>query len=389
MKGLVLNADWDPKADYKLTDHEIKTREVITSSSVWRNPKIKLQDVQKPEIGPEDVLLRVKACGICGTDVHLYESDDDGYVLYPGLAKFPSVLGHEFSGLVEQVGKDVTSLKVGDMVTVEEMNWCGACTPCRNGFPNHCTNLIEIGITIDGGLQPYLSVNAKYCWKLNALKDIYGDEEKIFEAGALVEPTCVAYNAVFERGGGFRPGAYVVIYGAGAIGLAATALARTAGAAKVIVFEVLEKRQQLAKDMGADIVLDPVKLQKDGSSPHEQVMEITDGQGADFHLESAGLPDIILPEIEKSLAINGIIVQTSRSPERTGLYLETLQVRRGQLFGAQGHSGHGNFPNVVRLMASGRIDMTKIITARFALDDAVDAFTQASKRDGGKVMVKP
>jgi hypothetical protein len=389
MKGLMLKADWDPKPGYQLTEHEIKTREVITSSSVWRNPKIVLEDVPKPAIGPEDVLLRVKACGICGTDVHLYEADKDGYVLYPGLARFPSVLGHEFSGVVEEVGKKVTSLKPGDKVTVEEMNWCGACTPCRNGFPNQCANLVEIGITINGGFEDYLSVNSKYCWKLNSLENVFDNEEQIFEAGALVEPTCVAYNAMFERGGGFRPGAYVVIYGAGPIGLAATALARCAGAAKVIVFEVLKNRQQMARQLGADHVFDPIKLQKDGSSPHQVVMDLTEGEGADFHFEAAGLPDKTMPEIEKSLAINGRIVQASRSPERTGLYLEVLQVRRGQLFGAQGHSGHGNFPNVIRLMASGRIDMTKIITARFTLDQAVEAFKQAGKRQDGKIIIKP
>lgn len=389
MEGLVLKADWQPRKDYSLSEFERETKKAVTASSVWQHPKLTLKEIPKPQTGPQDVLLRIKACGICGTDVHLYETDEDGYVLYPGLARFPSVLGHEFSGIIEEVGDEVRDFKAGDMVTVEEMNWCGTCTPCRNGFPNHCTNLEEIGITINGGFEEYLCVKEKYCWKINSLREVYKDEDKIFEAGALVEPTSVAYNAVFERGGGIRPGAYVVIYGAGPIGLAACALTKCAGAAKVIVFEVLEKRQQLARDMDADFVFNPVELEKKGSSPHEKILEITEGEGADFHLESAGIPKKTVPEIEKSLAINSKIVQTGRSGEKIPMYLEVLQVRRSQLFGAQGHSGHGNFPNVIRLMSSGFIDMTKIITKRYDLNEAMDAFKQAIKREDGKIMIKP
>lgn len=389
MKGLVLNARWEPRADYRLTDFEKESGKAITASSVWRHPRLGLEEKPKPVPGPNDVLLKVRACGICGTDVHLVETDDQGYVLYPGLARFPSVLGHELSGVIEEVGQDVKGLKPGDAVTVEEMNWCGTCTPCRNGFPNQCVNLEEIGITIDGGFEEYLSVNSKYCWKINNFTDAYHDEEKMFEAGALVEPTCVAYNAVFEIGGGFRPGAYAVIFGAGPIGLAGAALAKCGGASKVIVFEVLEERQKLAKEMGADHVFNPVKLREEGSSAHQAIMDLSEGNGADFFLESAGMPTRTMPEIEKALAVDATIVQVGRAAEQANLYIETLQVRRGRLAGAQGHSGHANFPNVIRLMSAGMIDMTRIITSRFRLDDALKAFEKARERGGAKVMIKP
>ena len=389
MKGLVLEAQWQPKSDYDLTEFEKQSGKSITASSVWRYPKISLQEKPVPKIGPNDVLLKVKACGICGTDVHLVETTPDGYMLYPGLAKFPSVLGHELAGEVTEIGKDVKTLKVGDPVTVEEMNWCGHCTPCRNGFPNQCVNLEEIGITIDGGFEEYLAVDAKYCWKIDGFMDVYHDEDKMYEAGASVEPTCVAYNAVFEIGGGFRPGAYVAIFGAGPIGLAATALAKCGGASKVVVFEMLEERQKLAKVMGADLVLDPDKLLQEGTSPPEVLMDLTKGDGADFFLESAGLPTRTMPEITKALAVDSTIVQVGRAAEIAPLYIETLQVRRSRLAGAQGHSGHANFPNVIRLMSAGMIDMTKTITSRFALADAVAAIEKAGQRGGAKVMIKP
>jgi len=118
MKGLVLRADWDPRKDYKITEWEVKTKKSITASSVWRNPKLKLEEIKKPKIGSKDVLLKIKSCGICGTDTHLVEYDKDGYVLYPGLIHFPVILGHEFSGIIEEKGKDVIDFEVGDMVDI-------------------------------------------------------------------------------------------------------------------------------------------------------------------------------------------------------------------------------------------------------------------------------
>lgn len=383
MKGLMLQAKWDPRPDYALSDWEKKTGKTITGSSVWRYPELKVREIEKPAIKPDEVLIRVKACGICGSDIHFYETDDQDYILYPGLTKFPSILGHEFSGQIVEVGSAVKDFEVGDMVTAEEMIWCGYCVPCRNGFPNHCTNLEEIGFTIHGALAEYIAIGAKYCWKLNALMDLYHDEDKVYEAGATVEPSSVAYNGIFERGGGFRPGAYVVVYGTGPIGLAAAAECKAGGAAKVIAFEVSATRRKLAEVMGADHVFDPREV-----VPHEVVMDLTGGEGADFHVEAAGAPQLTIPEMEKSLAINGKIVQIGRAAQRVPMYLETFQVRRSQFFGAQGHSGHANFPNVIRLMASGLMDTTKMITARYDLDDAVEAIKKASERVDGKVMVK-
>ena len=387
MKALELKAEWAPRKDYRLSEFEKTTRKAVTSSSIYKNPELKLTEIKVPKIeDSKSVVLKVKACGICGTDVHLYEKDEEGYVIYPGLTKLPVVLGHEFSGVVEEVGSDVKDLKVGDKVTVEEMNWCGECVNCRNGFPNQCLNLEELGITINGGLAEYISVNSKFCWKIDALEKSYS-EDAIYEAGALVEPCSVAYNAIFERGGGFRPGAYFVVYGAGPVGLLAVGLAKSSGAASVIVFEPVKTRMELAKKMGADEVFDPNELSKNNLSMHEVTMELTHGQGADFHLETAGVTNKTTPEMEQSLAVNSKIVQTARTSEKTPMYLEVLQVNAAQVFGAQGHSGNGTFQNVIRMIASGLLDVTKIITSRYKLDHALDAFKEATKREDGKIII--
>ncbi len=383
MKGLMLEAKFEPREGYVLSDFEKETGKVITGNAVWRYPQLKVQEVKKPTIRPDEVLIQVKACGVCGSDMHFYETDDQSYILYPGLTKFPAILGHEFSGQVVEVGSEVEDLAVGDRVTAEEMIWCGHCLPCRSGFPNHCTNLEEIGFTINGAFAQYIALGAKYCWKIDALVERYGDENTAYEAGAMVEPTSVAYNGIFVRGGGFPPGAYVAVYGAGPIGLASIALCKAAGAAIVIAFEISEERCELAEKIGADYVFDAREV-----VPHEKVLEITNGQGAEFHIEAAGAPTQTVPEMEKSLAINGKVIQIGRAAERVPMYLETFQVRRSQLYGSQGHSGHGIFPNVIRMIAAGLIDLTPIITARYDLDSVVEAIKQSTSRQDGKIMVR-
>jgi len=384
MRGLVLSAEWQPKPDYKVSDWEKKTGKAITGNSIWRHPKLEVKEWPDPTIKADEVLLRVKACGVCGSDIHFYETDKEGYILYPGLTKFPCITGHEFSGQIVEVGREVKGLKKGDMVTAEEMIWCGICDPCRTGFPNQCDYLEEIGFTINGAFAEYIAVPARVVWKIDAIAERLGNEALAYEAGATVEPTSVSYNAMFVRAGGFKPGAYVAVYGTGPIGFAAIALAKASGAAKVICFEISAPRRELARKMGADYVYDPRSVK-----PHEAVLEVTGGAGADFHVEAAGAPTITVNEMVKSLAVNAKVVQIGRAAEMVPMYLETFQVRHAQFFGAQGHSGNAVFPNVIRLMASGLIDTTKMITARYDLAGVVDAIRQSGERKDGKIMVKP
>jgi threonine dehydrogenase-like Zn-dependent dehydrogenase len=384
MKGMVLDAKWNPKPDYTVSEWEKETGKAITGNAIWHNPTLEVRDWPDPKPGPKEVLLEIQACGVCGSDMHFYETDDDNYILYPGLTKFPTILGHEFSGKVAEVGKEVTLLQPGDMVTVEEMIWCGRCIPCRNGYPNHCSNLEEIGFTIPGAFANYIAVDEKFCWKIDAIAERLGSEEKAFELAALTEPTCVAYNAMFERAGGFKPGHYVSVFGAGPIGLACIALAKAGGASRIVAFEVSPQRLELAKQVGADFAYDPREVH-----PGELLMEHSDGAGFEFHVEAAGVPELVIPEMEKGLAINSKIVQVGRAAKRVPMYLEAFQVRRAQAYGAQGHSGHETFPNVIRMVASGRIDLSPIITSKYNLDDTVEAIAKSMDRTDGKILVKP
>ena len=385
MKALMLSAKKEPRPGYTLSEFEQQTGKIVEGSSVWRHPKQEIKEVSDPRPGPADVLIKIKAVGVCGSDIHFLETCKDGYILYPGLTKFPVIIGHEFAGEIVEVGAEVEDFQVGDRVTAEEMVWCGYCRACRDGYPNHCLNLEELGFTIDGADAEYITVPFKLCWKVDALFERYGDEETAWEVAATTEPTCVAYNGIFERAGGFRPGGYVVVHGAGPIGLAAIAICKAAGASKVIAFEVFEGRRKLAEKMGADHVFDPANV-----VPHEVVMDLTGGEGADMQVEAAGAPEKTISEMEQSFAINGKIIVIGRAAQRVPMFLETLQVRRSQVFGTQGHSGHGTFPLVIRMMGAGLIDNSKMITSRYPLSQAVEAIKKLSKdRNEGKIMIKP
>ena len=372
MKGVTLVADWKPKPGFTLGPKDIEGVQTYLGSKVWHNPRIEIREFDVPQPGDEEVLLEVKACGICGSDVHMAQPDAEGYMLYPGLTGFPAIMGHEISGVVVAAGKDARNKRTnrpfnaGEEVTIEEMFWCGQCKPCADGFPNQCEQLNEIGFNINGGYTKYILVPSRVVWSLAPLKRRYSGAD-LFLAGSLVEPTSVAYNAVIECGGGIRPGDNVVICGGGPIGLAACAILKHAGAARVILSETVKERAEMGLRMGADFVINP--LQEDFV---QRVLEITDGMGAHLYLEATGLPTVVYPGIEQAVwegkTIRATIVVVARADAKMPVTGEVLQVKKARIAGAQGHSGYGTFPRVIECMASG-MDMTPLITKKVRLEE--------------------
>lgn len=375
MQGLTLVADWDPKPGFKLGSKDIEGRQTYLGSLVWRHPRLEIREFDIPTPGEDEVLIEVKACGICGSDVHMAQADEQGYIFYPGLTGFPSILGHELSGVVVEAGKKAKDkntnkpFKGGEAVTTEEMLWCGNCKPCADGWPNHCERLDEIGFNVNGAYTKYLVVPARTIWSLDPLRKNY-TEEQLFVAGSLIEPTCVAYNAVIERGGGIRPGDRVVILGGGPVGLAACAILKRAGASKVIISETQEDRGKMALKLGADYHINPLK-----EDFAERVLEITNGMGADLFMEATGLPAVVYPGIEKVIwegrTLNSRVVVTARADAKMPVMGEVLQVRRASIIGAQGHSGHGTFPRLIECMGDG-MDMTPISTKKVSLEELTE-----------------
>ena len=244
-----------------------------------------------------------------------------------------------------------------------------------------------LGFTTQGAFAEYIVINEKYCWQLNALKDTGWSDDQIYEAGALIEPLGCTYNGIFVSGGGFMPGANAAVYGAGPIGLAAVMLLRAAGAARIMVFDISQKRNQLALQLGADYVESPEILNQSGRSISDVIREKTNGRGADIQIEAAGAASVLMPEINKSFAPNGKMIYLGRHDGEALIEFNTLVSQANQIVGARGHAGRGIFGNLIELLVNNRITVDKIITSRFPFENVLEAFRHASRRDEGKVMV--
>jgi threonine dehydrogenase-like Zn-dependent dehydrogenase len=385
MKALVVDAEWKPRRGYPLSDDEKRRRRSFVGSQVWRNPHFEIKEVPTPNIRDDEVLIRVKRCGVCGSDTHLFETDEDGYIIFSGLTKLPCILGHEFSGTVEKTGSRVPHLEVGDKVAVESIMWCGMCRSCRSGAPNQCMNIELMGLSFDGAFTEYVAVNARYVWKINDLAEVY-PEETTYDLGALIEPVGCAYNGIFISGGGFRPGARVAVYGAGPIGLGAAALSRISGASLVIVFDVNGERVKIAREIGADYAFNIHDM--NGVHPGDKVLELTRGEGVDIQVEAAGAAPQTVPEMEKCMSVNGKIIYLGRAATSTNMSLDILVSGAHKIIGARGHSGYGIFPYIIKLLASNNLKLMKMVTSRYPFSRIIDALEASTKRTDGKILIK-
>jgi threonine dehydrogenase-like Zn-dependent dehydrogenase len=384
MRALVLQAEWAPRDNYVSTERERTTHKVRVASRIWRSPRLCVQSVPDPTVGPEDVLIRVRAAAVCGSDRHISECDELGYTRYHGQLKAPVILGHEYSGIVERVGNNVRQIRPGDFVVTEQMLWCGLCRACRRGFYNQCETLEEFGFTTDGAFAEYVSMPARFVWDINGFRTRFGDDRAALEAGALVEPVSVSYNALFVSAGGFRPGAFVAIFGGGPQGLSACALAEAGGAGLTILFDPHAARRAIAEKMGAVYAFD-----SNAVHPAEVIRELTQGNGADVIIEATGNYGKTLPEIEPSLAPHAKVVLIGYGGDRFPLHLDSVLTREGEIFGANGHAGNGTWLNVIRLIARGKIDPRPLVGARLPLERAADAIAQVARtREFAKVIVE-
>jgi scyllo-inosose 3-dehydrogenase len=374
MKALVFEADWSPRETYTPTEREVATRQVRVASTVWRNPRLIVKQVPEPQLGVDEVLIRVRNVGVCGSDLHIVERDDLGYTRYHGYLKSPVILGHEYSGVVEGVGVNVRGFKPGDFVVTEQILWCGLCPACRRGFYNQCDNKEEFGLSTDGAGAQLVAMPARFVWSINGFRERFGNDRAALEAGAVVEPLCVGYNAIFASAGGFKPGAFVAIFGGGPIGLGACGLVEAAGSGMTILFEPNPARREVALKMGATHAFDPTVV-----SAHQVIAELTQGNRADVIVDATGYYKVTLPEIEKSFAPHAKLVLIGYGGERFPMHFDSVLIREAEIFGAAGHAGNGTWLNVIRLIARGKIDPSLIVGARFPLDSAPEKIVELAR----------
>lgn len=385
MKAVVLDAEWAPRPGARISEADAARRWAAIANEAYRNPTVDVREIADPgEPGPTEIVLEVGACGLCGSDVHMFETDEEGYLLLPYHLKTPVVTGHEFAGKIVAKGKDVHQFEVGGLVAVEEIQWCGKCRECRGGYWNQCGYIEDLGFTLDGGFAQYVKVDARFAWSLDGVLERYGDEDTALEVGALTEPTSVAYEGMFTRAGGFKPGGSVVVFGGGPIGLASVALAAAAGAAQVFAVDPIAERRALATKLGATSVIDPIT-----EDPGDIVRTATKGDGAAMVVEASGNSKAVMGPIEESLGVGGKVVIAGMDAQPATMSLIRYMLKAGSVYGTVGHSGSWDFPNVINLMASGRISMEHAITRRFPLAGLVDAIEETKARGNGKILVKP
>jgi threonine dehydrogenase-like Zn-dependent dehydrogenase len=383
MKGLVLTADWTPKAGYAVAPDDAREHRARLGNMVWKNPVMAVAERPDPVLaGAHDVLIHPRACGICGSDVHLFQPTADGYLDHPYQARLPIAIGHEFAGEVVEVGAGVTRVRPGDLVAVEAQVNCGTCRPCLRGLTSNCENLDDLGFTVDGGTGTSAVAHERHCWPLTAVAERYG-AERALDIGALVEPASVVYNGMVNRAGGFAPGDSVAVFGCGPIGLAAVGLAGALGAGRVLAVEPAAAKRAIATELGATATFDPAT-----GDAGQWLLEQTGGVGVDMVIEASGALSRVTPAILDAIAIGAKVVLIGVGHGPIPLDTLALMFRSASLHGSIGHLG-GGFPAVIALHAAGRLDLTPMITARFPLDEAVAAMERAAKGEDAKILIHP
>lgn len=323
--------------------------------------RVRLGEIAEPQCGPGQVLVRPRAVGICGSDIHAYHG------LQPSMV-YPCVLGHEIAGEVAGIGEGVQRAKVGDHVVLDPAISCGTCRTCLAGKPNVCENLKVLGVHVNGGFADYLAVNEDQVFVI--------PDSMPFRVAAFAEPLSIGAQANFRAHTCTRD--FVLILGAGPIGLATLMVAKDRGA-RVAVVDSVRRRLEVARQMGADLTLD---LAKD--NVREAVLGVTSGVGADVSIDAVGSQPAIDQAIE-AVRIGGRAVVLGLSPADVGARCLPILKKELDVYGSR-MSNH-QFEYVVDLMAEGRVDPSPAITHQIPFEQVTKAFELAESRNADAIKI--
>jgi threonine 3-dehydrogenase len=337
-------------------------------------PGAELVEVPVPSPGEGDVLVRVHAASICGTDLHIHDWNEWAQ---HRIAQIPMTFGHEVAGTVEAVGPEVHHLDVGAFVAAETHIACGQCSTCRTGRAHICENLRILGVDTEGAFAEFLVLPAQNAWVVG--EGIHPD------VASIMEPFGNAVHAAFGTGGGedIATNAVAVI-GCGPIGLFAVGIARSLGAWKVIAIEPNDYRRELAAAMGADLLIDPVAM-----DPIAAVMEATNGGGAEVVLEMSGNP-LAIDQGTRLLGRGGRMSLLGLPDGPVTLDLNDQVIfKEARLQGITGREMFRTWQQTTTLLSTGRVDVTPVITHRFPLEAFEEAFATTASGRSGKVILLP
>jgi threonine 3-dehydrogenase len=336
-------------------------------------PGIEVQEIEEPRIKPSEVLVKIEATAICGSDLHIYRWDEQ---TTRWKSPLPMTIGHEWSGKILEVGNYVKSLRPGDNVAGESHIPCGFCSYCRTGNMHVCQNMLIFGIqTSEGSFAQYAAVPEVIAYKLPSTVG--------YEEGAVFEPFGVALHAI-ERVG-IQPGDVVLVMGAGPIGIFAQQIAKISGASLVIAAELKQFRLDLAKKIGsADVYVNTEK-----EDVVKRTMELTNGKGADVVIELAGAPITTVQALQAVKKCGRVgLVGLSDKPvqiEPTSMII----YKEATIYGSTGRAMFGTWERMATLVGSNKIKPSAVITDRLPLEKAEEGFQRVIRGESGKVIFIP
>jgi L-iditol 2-dehydrogenase len=328
-------------------------------------------DVPVPAIGPDEVLIQVKACGICGSDVHGMDGST-------GRRIPPIIMGHEASGVIAEVGRDVNGWQVGDRVTFDSTIYCGHCYYCRQGLINLCDNRRVLGVSPGeyrqhGAFAEYVAVPQHVLYRL--------PDSLSFERAALVEPVSIAFHGVGRVPIKLDDSAVVV--GAGMVGLFVVQALRAAGCGQVIAVDIDDGRLEMARSLGAD-----VGLRSDTMDVPAEVARLTNGRGADLAMEVVGINAAVQTAIA-SVRKGGSVGLVGNLAAQIEFPLQAVVTRQITLYGSC--SSCLEYPACLDMIARGTINVDPLISAVAPLSEGAAWFDRLYKREPGlmKVLLEP
>ena len=333
---------------------------------VYNGPKsIRVEDVEIPEIGATDVLIKLKYCGVCGTDIHIYSGDGGAFEVTP-----PLIMGHEYSGIVEKVGAKVTRVKTGDLVTVDPNQMCGECYYCKNAMEQFCENVIGIGTTTDGGFAEYQVVCEKQVFKFKKGMDAF--------TASMTEPVSCCLHGIDLCN--IKLGDEVLVIGGGPIGLIMLQLAKMAGASKIILSEPVTEKREMGRKLGADLVVNP--LEEDLAAVLKQ-----NCKNVNVVIECVGNVRTIDTAVQ--CAGNGATVMMfGLTGPGKSLKVDPELVFKKELKLTSSFINPYTFERSIAILESGKLNVTEMISDVIPLEDCVKAFEDESYRRKGKVVIK-
>ena len=319
---------------------------------------IRIGEAPDPQIRPDEVLVKSAYAGICGTDLHIYRGE------FPNRVRYPAIQGHEFGGVVEEVGTDVQGIQVGDRVTVDPVLSCHSCAACRTGHLNACYSLKLLGVDLDGGYGQYVAAPASHVYHL--------PDSVPMDHAPMVEMYGLGHH-ILQRGQ-VQPGESVVILGAGKLGLSILdVLCHSVNPGLTAITDLNPFRLDMAQKVGAEHALNIADV-----DPVEYVMEFTQGIGADCVIEAVGHYHLVpgqeppLAQAVQMVRPGGRIVTTGLGEQQTAIHFKTLVIKEAKIITSR--VTLGEFPRAIRMMAKGLLHPELLITHQMPMREITQAF---------------